>query len=1302
MENSNFVKKIKLILGGALLSAFFFGSGIAFAFDQHNTHPALTDEIVDFYNLIFPDKKLSGQEKEWIIQGSIDEDSAARSLNHFYDPVYDSGIWNNYSSKKWALNSGAQLAWAELTKPVDLYSSLSEDTTAPNGDYSWPRAIKDFAEGNRERAMKGIGHTLHLLEDAGVPDHTRGDAHPGIHSMGSPFETIMAKWNRNNFNIASKLKREGIEPTNFKNLGDYFDYIARYSNSNFFSQDTIDNNKYGKPLTNFTKKVKVNGGNKLFIFGKDEKRDEFFPLAVLQTEEIRNFIEIKNSTLFNKEIGSMILDGYWSRLSPEIVLNGAGALRLFLEEAERAKKEYANKPPEKPSLWAQFLAIFKIGNTTNNINTNSEAVDNQDNQNLLVTQGDTNGVTNTLPLVSPILSPLPKVSPKLSPISTPKIPPSLFVSPSPSLLPKLSTIKKSGKITINEIAWAGTSASAGDEWIELFNAENEPIDISEWKLSAEDGSPDIVFKKDSIIGANSYFLIERTDDNTVSDIIADLAIGFGNGFNNNGEVLSLFNSAGILVDAVGKTGEKWLAGDATEKISMERNGSIWKNFTGVPTNKDAEGNLINGTPRAKNSTGIQVVVSTSGGGGGGSSNSSPSPTPSPTPSVTPTPSLTPSPTPEMEGDNDNGDTANLGDILINEIAWMGTASSANDEWIELHNTTDQTINITGWALKAEDDTPSITLSGSLDPLGFYLLERTDDETLLDINADQIYTGALGNSGENLVLKDVSGTIIDQVDGLNEWKMNGDEEIIGNNETKETAQKFGNVWKTAGSTPGSQNKENISTNAPSAVTNLSATLNSPLSVSWSAPNSGGYNPASLSYDLRYSSVSFSNDDIWEVAVKIASSSLPDVDEEGAEQNISFDFIYEYGETLYFALKTKVTKSPENISEISNIAEIDFPTAIDDSAWVMFGKDQYHSSFASDISGPGLTATISWEFEAGSGVPISQLVADADGNVYFGASDGTLANSKIYSIKKMGENVVENWSYDTNVSIGVPAVLSDGSVYFGRIGAGGVLAFTALNSDGTNKWDFEDASTVKHVTITSKGEAHFTYKSGIFDKIIVLDSDGFLKTSIEGSGFNGFSSVVLENGNIIGAKYLSGNQFFNSYSDTGTQIWENELFFSGANGNLPSHPSHDQSSGKTYSSAGSYLFEIPSNGSILNSEQIDLLGSAATTVGISDSALYVGFNDLNPASGSRLFAIDKSNLTAKWAVPFEAEGRINEQVAIDQNNNIYFSTQSGHLYSVDVNGQENWHISVDENSTVSPVLIQDGIVWGYGTKIVGILP
>ena len=149
-----------------------------------------------------------------------------------------------------------------------------------------------------------------------------------------------------------------------------------------------------------------------------------------------------------------------------------------------------------------------------------------------------------------------------------------------------------------------------------------------------------------------------------------------------------------------------------------------------------------------------------------------------------------------------------GDIVINEIAWMGTEVSSSDEWIELYNNTDQEIDLTGWTLKSADERPEISLNGIIPAQGFFLLERTDDNSVLEITADQIYSGALSNSGEKLGLYDTEDNLIDSVDCSEGW-------FSGDNSSKQTMERKnpqspGNSpdnWQSSqspGGTPKSQN------------------------------------------------------------------------------------------------------------------------------------------------------------------------------------------------------------------------------------------------------------------------------------------------------------------------------------------------------------------------------------------------------------------------------------------------------------------------------------------------------------------
>lgn len=107
-------------------------------------------------------------------------------------------------------------------------------------------------------------------------------------------------------------------------------------------------------------------------------------------------------------------------------------------------------------------------------------------------------------------------------------------------------------------------------------------------------------------------------------------------------------------------------------------------------------------------------------------------------------------------------SANDRDVIINEVSWMGTTNSSYDEWIELYNTTSDSIDLNGWTLKSTDGTPNISLSGTIQAYGYFLLERTDDTSVPGITADKIYTGSMTNGGENIELTDDSNLLIDSV------------------------------------------------------------------------------------------------------------------------------------------------------------------------------------------------------------------------------------------------------------------------------------------------------------------------------------------------------------------------------------------------------------------------------------------------------------------------------------------------------------------------------------------------------------
>ena len=224
------IQSIKITIFLLITAIVISGPSFVFAYSDQTTHPALTDETIDFFNSYLPDKAFSDSEKEIVKQGSIEEDAAPRWLRHFYDPVYERGLWGQLSSKQWAKATFEQAGFAAVG-----LGSVNELFSAED-DYSWDRAIYEYTWGDRDRGLETLGHILHLIQDASVPDHTRNDPHPPVLDLGSPYEHWTKQFDDKNLTLVEQLK--GGQPIVSSNLDDYFDNLARYSNNNFFSKDT--------------------------------------------------------------------------------------------------------------------------------------------------------------------------------------------------------------------------------------------------------------------------------------------------------------------------------------------------------------------------------------------------------------------------------------------------------------------------------------------------------------------------------------------------------------------------------------------------------------------------------------------------------------------------------------------------------------------------------------------------------------------------------------------------------------------------------------------------------------------------------------------------------------------------------------------------------------------------------------------------------------------------------------------------------------------------------------------------------
>lgn len=134
-----------------------------------------------------------------------------------------------------------------------------------------------------------------------------------------------------------------------------------------------------------------------------------------------------------------------------------------------------------------------------------------------------------------------------------------------------------GAVLINEIAWMGTEVGPNEEWIELYNTDSETVSLDGWVLT--DGVS-LSITLAGVVGAGEYALLERTDDTTVPNVTAFLV--YVGALANDGRTLTLQRASGVTEDQViGGSDWKNIGGNNESKATPQRTSQGW--ITGAPT-----------------------------------------------------------------------------------------------------------------------------------------------------------------------------------------------------------------------------------------------------------------------------------------------------------------------------------------------------------------------------------------------------------------------------------------------------------------------------------------------------------------------------------------------------------------------------------------------------------------------------------------------------------------------------------------------------------------------------------------------
>ncbi|MFH1280819.1 MAG: lamin tail domain-containing protein, partial [Candidatus Beckwithbacteria bacterium] len=217
----------------------------------------------------------------------------------------------------------------------------------------------------------------------------------------------------------------------------------------------------------------------------------------------------------------------------------------------------------------------------------------------------------------------------------------------------------------------------------------------------------------------------------------------------------------------------------------------------------------------------------------------------------------------------------VGDVVINELMWMGSSSSSDDEWIELRNMTDQDIDLSGWqitSLVGVGDVETLMLiipDGEIILAnGYYLISKYDkDASKINIDPNLVNTSVvLRNTDLQIKIYDGqwddTSMLIDTADdgvGLplagssdNKWSMErnedpGDGTISSNWHDCEDALTTVEYWDKDASEQGTPGGKNRSDNELKVEFSLSQDKKS---VSFNAFNISDWD--SLNYEITYDS------------------------------------------------------------------------------------------------------------------------------------------------------------------------------------------------------------------------------------------------------------------------------------------------------------------------------------------------------------------------------------------------------------------------------------------------------------------
>ncbi len=361
---------------------------------------------------------------------------------------------------------------------------------------------------------------------------------------------------------------------------------------------------------------------------------------------------------------------------------------------------------------------------------------------------------NPLPTPTPTPTrsptPTPSPSPTPSPMPSPSASPSPSVSPTPGASPSPTPSPQPTPapiVVISEFRTRGPNGGS-DEFVELYNNSDAPVDVGGWKIRGSSSSGTVTTRltinAGTIILPRGHFL--ATNSGGYSGTISGDQ-SYTSGIANDGGI-ALTTPDDSIVDAVGlSAGSAFREGTHLAPLPADANQGYERKPGGLNGSTQDTGDNVNDfqlltpgdpqnlssapTPRPDPSPSPTVSPTPSP-----SPSTTPSSSPSPTASPTPTPPPTPSPTPGSS-------------LVINEVD-SDQAGTDMTEFIEIFDGGAGNTSLAGHVLvfyNGGNDLSyfAINLTGSTNAQGYYVVGNNGVA-----GVDQIFAGNLLQNGPDAV------------------------------------------------------------------------------------------------------------------------------------------------------------------------------------------------------------------------------------------------------------------------------------------------------------------------------------------------------------------------------------------------------------------------------------------------------------------------------------------------------------------------------------------------------------------------